>query len=613
MKRRKLVAFRVRTILSLMAAGGVALIPLHADTVTTTGPAGNPGGAATATATSATDTTNPSGNTATATGGASTNGTGAAGANGGTATATATTSGPTVTGPNPFANASATGGAGGTGDTTGSSGTAGGTGGAATATGETDSTSSTGLAEAQAAAIGGRGGNASGTGQRGGTGGVGTASATATNSGGGNATINLVDLGGNGGEGLTGANGGNGASQNNIALGSGYTVGGGQLSVVLQVEGGEGGNTDGTTGSAAGNGGNAQSTIQHFGNTVPVSPTEVILSTATGGSGGSSAHGFGGIGGTARAEADALALTNGTATASASGGLPGTGGIATPTGQGASQAMASVILENTGGTANSIAESGGSSNDSSATLSMPTQTSASSRINNIAGVSESYFTSGMAVGLTIAHVQATDGNALPYTKLSQASSEQGFGAVSASPLASDVTTLQMGNANNKAIFQPNGHDSVMAAGVLGAQNTTGLAQTNRVDFTLQLDQTPTSFQLGLIDPTATGKGFDTLTFTLASGDVVITQTFTTLAAAETYFSDNVLTLSGANMAPDIGINLTETSSTMGDGFAFDFEAGEAVPEPSTTGLGFLGFALIGCSMLRRNRSMQKSSAGNFLA
>jgi hypothetical protein len=112
--------------------------------------------------------------------------------------------------------------------------------------------------------------------------------------------------------------------------------------------------------------------------------------------------------------------------------------------------------------------------------------------------------------------------------------------------------------------------------------------------------------LGLLDPTSTGNGFDSLTFTMTeNSDVVLQQeTFITLAAADAYFTDNPIDLGPTANVLSIEFSMSVTTTSPGDSFYASLVYGEAtvnsnyVPEPSST--TFVLF-LAGGTILRRRR------------
>ena len=82
-----------------------------------------------------------------------------------------------------------------------------------------------------------------------------------------------------------------------------------------------------------------------------------------------------------------------------------------------------------------------------------------------------------------------------------------------------------------------------------------------------------------------GTGSTAITTTL------IDQTFSSEAAAETYFSDDVLDLGNASGTFELNLSLTLTDDPAGDGFSTQILAGEqvqAAPEPSIWTMLVLG-------------------------
>jgi len=136
-----------------------------------------------------------------------------------------------------------------------------------------------------------------------------------------------------------------------------------------------------------------------------------------------------------------------------------------------------------------------------------------------------------------------------------------------------------------------------AIGTLGASNLSGTAEDSITQLELTFNQ-PTAIYLGLLNPTTTSGGFDSLTFTITEdGTTVVSRSFASSAAANGYFTDNVLTLGAAT---DLALNLEINSSNLGDGYSLNFEAA-AVPEPSTTALVGVGILLLALQTIRKWR------------
>ncbi len=112
--------------------------------------------------------------------------------------------------------------------------------------------------------------------------------------------------------------------------------------------------------------------------------------------------------------------------------------------------------------------------------------------------------------------------------------------------------------------------------------------TSTADLTVDLTQlaSPQDLLIGFFDPTAVGAGFEALTFTLVGdGQTLIDRSFTSLAAAESFFADNPIDLgslaSGALSNPTLTLEatLTVTMSSSGSGFYTDLILGEPAPPP----------------------------------
>ena len=127
------------------------------------------------------------------------------------------------------------------------------------------------------------------------------------------------------------------------------------------------------------------------------------------------------------------------------------------------------------------------------------------------------------------------------------------------------------------------------------------------DFTTTSGET---MYLNLLSNTSTGDGFDSLTFNIDSSAGNYSYTFTSLAAAETFFTANPLDL-GSVLAGSQYVDLYEyytASETDPPGFSYNFDIADtpytlppptAIPEPSTWAMMLLGFAGLGFLGYRR--------------
>jgi hypothetical protein len=121
-------------------------------------------------------------------------------------------------------------------------------------------------------------------------------------------------------------------------------------------------------------------------------------------------------------------------------------------------------------------------------------------------------------------------------------------------------------------------------GALGAeynQNAAGaVTYTSSIGYEINPATLPAgTLDLGLVNDTVNGSGFTDLTFKVAvNGATLIDQNFTTVAAADTYFTDDLQNL-GPWAAPDsdleVTVSLTATLLGAGNGYGVDFTLGVA--------------------------------------
>ena len=143
-------------------------------------------------------------------------------------------------------------------------------------------------------------------------------------------------------------------------------------------------------------------------------------------------------------------------------------------------------------------------------------------------------------------------------------------------------------------------DAVFGAAILGANyapdgggESHTYSATTTFDFGYRGD-----LLLGLIDNQETGfdsgLGFQSMDFyVIADGAKIDDWTFTSLAAADSFFQDQVIDL-GSTFGPDVGLTFGYDLVVDGSGgYGFDLAVGGTVPETSTWSMMALGFAGLG--------------------
>ena len=138
------------------------------------------------------------------------------------------------------------------------------------------------------------------------------------------------------------------------------------------------------------------------------------------------------------------------------------------------------------------------------------------------------------------------------------------------------------------------HVSRYALGELGGRYSTGgsglQTQTSSVDLTVDLTQLAArkDLELGLFSGAALGTGFQSLTFTvIGDGATLLTKTFTSAAAAKTFFTNDAIdlgSLASGSLSGDtlsLSIQMSLTTTTAGQGFDAGFLVGD--PPPASGG------------------------------
>ena len=427
------------------------------------------------------------------------------------------------------------------------------------------------FATSTSSARAGNGGAAHGVGKVGGVGGGagGTVSPSIAEAGegtlGGAATAIMSQIAGAGGAGLDGASGGAGAVSTSINAVKGYSNGG-VLTLSQTAIGGAGGDS---TSALGGKGGAGVSTLT-FDDTLSVTQSAVVNATAVAGGGA------GGLGVTLGAVAAGTATLVLKGTAEIHANSSATGG-------------AGVLLSGIG---TALTTATGVSGDWSSAA------DASLRpgkvIQSVSGMT-SGVVDGTSVGKSLAGI---GGKAFAISSVLQ-----GVSFIEGAPLSTSTATVLTGNANIRATFGT--APVIFGMGELGGAHSNAAAGeqtvTSSVTETVDLTQLASRQDLviGLFKGTTVGTGVTGVTFDLyADGVDVIHQTFTTAAAAKTYFTNHSIDVgslaTGAALGADtltftatlsVTSNLTTTSTTT--------DPTTGVTTTTTTASGFYAQVLFG--------------------
>jgi hypothetical protein len=397
-------------------------------------------------------------------------------------------------------------------------------------------------------------------------------------------SASATQWGGDGGNGTAGANGGKGAASS-LINGVGGSTNGGSLSLSQTAIGGAGGDSAGGT---AGAGGAATSRLTFYDTASPTQSGSVSATvTATGGNGGA---GAGGSGGDAVATAHIVGSKAVSAIVTATGGHgtgAGSGGDATATATAigaavTSRATAHGSLDGAIGLAKANAV--GTSGAYIATA------DAHRALGNLV-TAVSALASGPVDGVSAAQARAAIGGSAPDFAARFNAVALGTG----SPAAPSVTPVLAADPRIAAAF---GKSPVFfALGELGGSHAaTGVQiETTRSDVDLTVDLTELTVKhdllLGLYQPVVLGSGFTHLVLSVRAGDTALLKRgFTSVSAAETYFTDHALDLGplGAGTMLSLKISLKVTTNATNSGFDAGFLIGDPPPSAPAGEIVYFG-------------------------
>jgi hypothetical protein len=277
-----------------------------------------------------------------------------------------------------------------------------------------------------------------------------------------------------------------------------------------------------------------------------------------------------------------------------SGGRFGNGGLA----------IATATSATLGGSANATAMAMGGSEGPSNTTSVAGTATASSfaaTINSYLATSQS--TASGSSGQAQATAQTNFGSV---NSVQTAATSQVGGAAPAVALAqvgsgasapSSINPGQSFSVVNPVVIGP----LMLAVGSMGAGGVGGsLAYQQTASFMFNAGGVP--FVVDLLGNSSVGNGFDTATFQISdNGNVVVNQTFSNLAAAQSFFSiTNLLAIQLTGGLNNIQLAFNETMSG-GEGFSFSYGTASlsATPLPPTWTMMLIGLAGFGLVAYRR--------------
>ena len=158
------------------------------------------------------------------------------------------------------------------------------------------------------------------------------------------------------------------------------------------------------------------------------------------------------------------------------------------------------------------------------------------------------------------------------------------------PLAANTAAILDANPNIATAFS--GSPVFFATGELGGgyarsggSGAETITDTVDIDIDLTKLASPGNLILGLFNPTAHGIGFSSLDFTLAisGGATLVNESFTSVSAAETFFTDEAMDLGSLASAPfggsslDLVATFTLTTTDAFQGFYAQFILGDPPP------------------------------------
>jgi hypothetical protein len=437
---------------------------------------------------------------------------------------------------------------------------------------------STDTLTAVAVAVAGNGGNSWGVSNAGNGASASVTASVNSPSASGSATASAT--GGNGGYAYGTGNAGNGGAVTLLNAVSG-TAPGNTLSLTQDAIGGSGGLSGSGT---AGAGGAASSTLNVTDTGTKAANDLVVALAATGGAGGYSGGptpGAVGVGGAASIGGTISGLNTVSVTAEAAGG--GSGYFST-SGNTPGNASSTLTVSGKAVNVSAGADAGGSILSAGIATTMVTATGTSGGITTHATAEHAYnSTPGLVDHVSASATINLAGTATAQTVAAIAndaaittSVQQAVALIDGAPDPAVVNLLLASTKQSKIIADFGAKPTFMALGELGGGQATGgtglITEHSELSFTATFTDITKNLDIGFLSGNAQGTGVTSVTLDVyVNGSDLLSKTFTSAAAAKTYFSNNAFDL-GAFSNPVIGtqfgvtIDMSVTMSSGGSGF-----------------------------------------------